>query len=184
MNFKTRDLILISLFAALTAIGAFIKIPIPIVPFTLQYFFCALGAILLGAKKGALAQILYILVGLIGVPVFTEGGGPTYIFRPTFGYLIGFIIGAYIIGKITGNLKEVSIIKLFATCFLGLMAIYVLGVSYMYLIYNFYLGSSMSLVMAISVGAIACLPSDLLLTLIISIVGCKIVSRLKSLGYV
>jgi len=97
---NTRDLILVALFAALTAVGAFIKIPIPYVPFTLQYFFCALAGIILGSKLGALSQIIYVAVGLVGAPVFTDGGGITYIFKPTFGYLIGFIVAAYVIGKI------------------------------------------------------------------------------------
>lgn len=184
MKFKTRDLTLIPIFAALTAIGAFIRIPVPIVPFTLQYFFCALGAILLGAKRGALAQIVYVSVGLIGIPIFTQGGGPSYVFQPTFGYLIGFIFGAYIIGKITENLKKINIRNLFLAGISGLLVIYIFGVSYMYLIYNFYLGDTMSLFTAVSVGAIACLPSDLLLTFIISLVGSKVVSRLKRLEYV
>lgn len=184
MNIKTRDLTLIPLFSALTAIGAFIRIPIPIVPFTLQYFFCALGAILLGAKRGALAQVIYVAVGLIGIPIFTQGGGPTYVFQPTFGYLIGFIFGAYVIGKITDNLKQINIKNLFLAGISGLLVIYIFGVSYMYLIYNFYLGNSMSLVSAVGIGAIACLPSDLLLTFIISLVGSKVVLRLKKLEYV
>lgn len=58
MDLKTRDLTMIAMFASLTAVGAFIKIPLPIVPFTLQYFFCALGAMILGSKKGALSQSL------------------------------------------------------------------------------------------------------------------------------
>lgn len=184
MEMKTRDLTLIPIFAALTAIGAFIKIPIPIVPFTLQYFFCALGAILLGAKRGALAQIIYVLVGLLGIPVFTQGGGPSYVFQPTFGYLIGFIFGAYIIGKITENLKSINIKNLFLAGILGLLVIYLFGVSYMYVIYNFYLGDAMSLLSAVSIGAIACLPSDLLLTFIISLVGSKVCTRLKILDYI
>ena len=165
MKMKTRDLTLIPIFAALTAIGAFIKIPIPIVPFTLQYFFCALGAILLGAKRGALAQIIYVLVVLLG-------------------YLIGFIFGAYIIGKITENLKSINIKNLFLAGILGLLVIYLFGVSYMYVIYNFYLGDAMSLLSAVSIGAIACLPSDLLLTFIISLVGSKVCPRLKRLDYI
>lgn len=184
MEMKTRDLTLIPIFAALTAIGAFIKIPIPIVPFTVQYFFCALGSILLGAKIGALAQIIYVLVGLLGIPVFTQGGGPSYVFQPTFGYLIGFIFGAYIIGKITENLKSINIKNLFLAGILGLLVIYLFGVSYMYVIYNFYLGDAMSLLSAVSVGAIAFLPSDLLLTFIIAFVGSKVCTRLKRLDYI
>ncbi|WP_194190145.1 biotin transporter BioY [Clostridium chrysemydis] len=182
MKLKTRDLILISIFAALTAIGAFIRIPIPIVPFTLQYFFCSLGAILLGSKRGALAQILYVFIGLIGIPVFTQGGGPSYVFQPTFGYLIGFIFGAFIIGKIIENVKSVNPKTIFLAGILGLLVIYIFGVSYMYLIYNIYLGQAMSPIAAVSIGAIACMPSDLVSTIIISLVGSKIYSRLKVLN--
>lgn len=183
MNLKTRDLTIIAMFAALTAIGAFIRIPLPIVPFTLQYFFCALGAILLGSKKGALAQILYVGIGLIGIPVFTQGGGPQYIFQPTFGYLIGFILGAFVIGKITENMKELNIKKIFIACILGLMIVYLFGVIHMFIIYNFYLGQAMSVWKAVSIGIVACLPSDLLLSFIISVVGAKVVPMLRRLGY-
>lgn len=183
MNLKTRDLVLIAMFAALTAIGAFITIPLPIVPFTLQYFFCALGAILLGSKRGMLAQVLYVGIGLVGVPVFTRGGGPQYIFQPTFGYLIGFIVAAYIIGRISEEIKEITTKSIFVSCLVGLGAIYLFGCIHMYIIYNFYLGQVMSAWKVISVGVIACLASDLLLTLIISIVGVRVVPLLRKLGY-
>ena len=106
---KTKNLILVSLFAALTAVGAFIRIPIPFVPFTLQYLFCAFAGILLGPKLGALSQIIYVGMGLIGIPVFTEGGGIAYVFKPTFGYLIGFIVAAYVIGKIAEKIQDITI---------------------------------------------------------------------------
>lgn len=87
---RTRTITLCGLFAALTAIGAFIKIPLPppLVPFTLQFLFCALAGVLLGSKVGALSQLIYVLVGLVGIPVFTEGSGLHYVVKPTFGYLI------------------------------------------------------------------------------------------------
>lgn len=112
MKIKTRDMILISMFAALTAIGAFIKIPTPIVPFTLQYLFCAYSGVLLGAKHGLYSQLLYVGIGLMGIPIFANGGGPTYIFQPTFGYLLGFILCAYVIGKSTEKLKKLLLWKL------------------------------------------------------------------------
>ncbi len=108
---KTRDMIMVSIFAVLTAIGAFIKIPIPYVPFTLQWLFCAISGIVLGAKLGALSQILYVVMGLIGIPIFTEGGGLYYIFKPTFGYLIGFIVASFVIGELSSKIKTFSFIK-------------------------------------------------------------------------
>ena len=78
--------------------GAFIKIPFLIVPFTLQTFFVLLSGNLLGARYGALSQALYIMIGLIGLPIFALGGGPGYIVQPTFGYLIAYPLGAFISG--------------------------------------------------------------------------------------
>lgn len=183
MKLKTRDLALISMFAALTAIGAFIRIPLPIVPFTLQYFFCALGGILLGSKKGALAQLLYIGIGLIGIPVFTKGGGPQYILQPTFGYLVGFIFCAFIIGKLTENIKVLTIKKVFLSCLAGLLVVYILGVTHMFFIYNFYLGEAMSVKTAVSIGALSCIPSDFFSSFLVGIVGNRIVPLLRNLRY-
>jgi BioY family. len=83
MNNKTLKMILCAQFAALTAVGAFIRIPIPVVPFTLQYLFTMLAGLLLGGKYGGLSVLLYIFIGLIGLPVFTEGGGIGYVFKPS-----------------------------------------------------------------------------------------------------
>lgn len=184
MDLKTRDLTMIAMFASLTAVGAFIKIPLPIVPFTLQYFFCALGAMILGSKKGALSQSLYVLMGLIGIPIFTQGGGIQYIFNLTFGYLIGFILGAFVIGKIAENTKKITNIKILIACILGLIIIYLLGVIHMYIIYNFYLGQVVGIWKIINIGILAFLPGDLLLSLMISIVGVKVIPVLRRLGYV
>ena len=83
-KFTTRDLILCALFTALSAIGAFIRIPVPLVPFTLQITFTTLAGLLLGSKKGAISVAVYVLMGLIGIPVFTQGGGFSYVLKPMF----------------------------------------------------------------------------------------------------
>ena len=93
---KTNQLILCGMFSALIAVGAFIKIPVPVVPFTLQVLFTTLAGLLLGGNLGALSALIYMLLGLSGVPVFTEGGGLSYLLKPTFGYIIGFVLGAYV----------------------------------------------------------------------------------------
>ena len=86
---KTKDLVLCAMFVALIAVGAFIKVPVPVVPFTLQLLFTMLAGLLLGPANGALAVVVYIVLGLVGLPIFTQGGGPGYIFQPSFGYIIG-----------------------------------------------------------------------------------------------
>ena len=70
----TREMTLCALFTVLTAVGAFIKIPIPVVPFTLQFLFTMMAGLLLGGRLGAASVGLYALLGLIGLPIFAEGG--------------------------------------------------------------------------------------------------------------
>lgn len=89
-----------AIFTALIAVGAFIRVPIPLMPFTLQTLFTTLAALLLGARYGALSCVAYMLLGLIGLPIFTGGGGPQYVFHPTFGCIIGFVVGAVAAGTI------------------------------------------------------------------------------------
>ena len=110
----TRDLVFTALFTALVAIGAFIRIPAPIVPITLQFAFCLLAGLLLGAVRGGLAVTIYIVMGLIGIPVFTEGGGIFYVLKPSFGYLIGMAIGTFTCGFIARSGKKLSYTRMVA----------------------------------------------------------------------
>lgn len=179
---KIKDIILVALFAALTAIGAFIKFPIPFVPFTLQYLFCAFAGILLGARLGALSQIVYVGLGLLGLPIFTQGGGPDYIFKPSFGYLIGFAAAAYVIGKLTEKIKRLTFIKALLSVLVGLVFVYLFGVSYLYLIMNLYLHLNKSVGWVVVNGFIIFIGKDLVLSIIIALSSVKIVPVLKNLN--
>ena len=72
-HMKTKDLVLCAMFVALIAVGAFIKIPVPVVPFTLQFLFTMLAGLLLGPVNGALAVVVYIVLGLIWTSDFHSG---------------------------------------------------------------------------------------------------------------
>ena len=102
---RTIDVVLCGLFAALIAVGAFSRITLPTQPypvsFSLQWLFVLLAGMLLGAKLGAMSVGAYLLIGLVGVPVFVHGGGPQYIFRAGFGFLLGFLLAAFLIGLLT-----------------------------------------------------------------------------------
>jgi biotin transport system substrate-specific component len=180
MNLKTRDLILVALFAALSAVGAFIKIPLPIVPFTLQTFFCAFAGILLGAKLGMLSQVVYVALGLIGLPIFTQGGGIGYIFHPTFGYLIGFIVGTYVIGFLSEKIKNITLMKLFGIIMVGVLIFYIIGVPYLYFIYRFYLQNDVAMGWAVSVGFIPTIGGDIVKAIILTGVAYKIIPILSN----
>ncbi|MDE7075976.1 MAG: biotin transporter BioY, partial [Clostridia bacterium] len=87
-----------AVFVALMIAGAYIKIPFPFMPLTFQTVFAVLAGLLLGWKKGIIAMTVYAFVGLVGLPVFTSGGGFSYVLMPSFGYIIGFIASAGVAG--------------------------------------------------------------------------------------
>ena len=155
---KTRNLLLCALFAALTAVGAFLKVPFAFSAITLQFFFTALSGILLGAKVGALSQLLYVALGLLGLPVFTLGGGVGYALYPTFGFLLGLIPAAYVVGRVNGNSRAPRRIAL--ACFAGLAALYAVGLPYMALILNVYQGRGMGAWALAVAGLLPYLPGD------------------------
>lgn len=103
MNTRIRKLVYTALFAALTAVGAFLRIPMVYSSVTLQYLFTAMAGLLLGRRWGALSQAVYVLLGLVGLPIFTMGGGFGYVFQPTFGFLLGLIPAAWVVGAVAGR---------------------------------------------------------------------------------
>lgn len=149
---KTKEIILIGLFAALTAVGALINLPLGPVPFTLQLLFTFLAGALLGKKAGALSQLVYMLLGGIGLPVFANlSSGFGVIAGPTGGYIVGFVAGAFVIGLVieilTANKGMKNSVMVHTLAIIaGLIVVYVLGVfrlSFDYgfskaLVYGFY----------------------------------------------
>ena len=79
----------------------------------------------------------YILLGLVGVPVFASGGGPGYVLQPTFGYLIGFVLQAWYCGAASRRLSRRSFRKLLAVNGVGMAIVYVIGISYFYFVSNY-----------------------------------------------
>lgn len=140
---KTRRMILCALFSALIAVGAFIQIPVPFMDyFTLQFLFVILAGMLLGSKLGAASVAVYVAVGLAGFPVFAAGGGIQYIFRPSFGYLLGFIAAAFVTGLLCEQRDARRFPQFLTAAFIGMAVTYAIGFLYKYFILNFYLGQS------------------------------------------
>ncbi len=101
MQTRLRGFILAALFAAITAVLAQVTIPLPLVPITGQTLAVGLAATILGSRLGTLSMVIYALLGAVGIPVFSEAsGGFQVILGPTGGYIIGFIVTAYVIGLI------------------------------------------------------------------------------------
>lgn len=183
MKIKTRDIVLAALFTALMVVGAYIKILFPVVPFSLQPFFCALAGVILGSRLGALSQISYVILGLAGVPVFTQGGGPLYVLKPTFGFLLGFILAAYIIGRVSEALKSINFKNSFISVLCGLFAIYIVGIPYLYFILKFYLNKpDVTAMTALSIGFFPFILKDLLLYIVTAVIAGTVVPQLKKAG--
>lgn len=123
---RIKGLLLTALFAALTAVGAWIRIPVGYSSVTLQFFFCCMAGFLLGPYKGAASQLIYVLLGLVGLPVFTEGGGLTYVARPGFGFLLGLIPAAFLMGLLTKK-RPCPLFRRILAALSGLAALYLLG---------------------------------------------------------
>lgn len=177
---KTYRLVLCAVFAALIAIGAFIKIPVPLIPFTLQVMFTTMAGILLGAELGSLSVIVYIVLGLVGLPVFTGGGGPSYVLQPSFGYLLGFILGTFVTGKIASPGKKTPSMKRYLLAsFAGLICIYLIGVPYCGLINSLYLKTPVAIGTLVLHGFVMCLPGDIIKCFLSAFLGKRLVPVLR-----
>ena len=171
---SARKLVYTALFAALTAAGAFLKIPLGVSSITLQFLFTAMAGVLLGAGGGALSQAVYVALGLLGLPIFTAGGGFGYVLQPTFGFLLGLIPAAAVIGVMTR--RSASPARIALACVVGLAVLYAIGVPYMALILNGYMGKGMSVSGLLWAGMLPFLPGDAI-KIVITAVLCPLLRR-------
>ena len=132
---------------------------------------------LLGAKLGALSQLLYVVLGLVGVPIFAAGGGFGYIFNPTFGFLLGLIPTAWVIGKIAE--KDRSVPRLLLACFAGLAVLYLVGLPYIALIVNVYKGGNVSGMTLATAYMLPYLPGDCLKIVVSVILAPRILKAME-----
>lgn len=117
--------------------GAYLRIPFVFIEVTFQAFFAVLAGLLLGPKKSLIALLLYMLLGLFGLPVFAKGGGFAYVLIPSFGFILAFIPG----GMLTGFLYKTKKMNKYLSSVLGIIVIYLVGTPYMYLIMTLHLHS-------------------------------------------
>ena len=161
---KTRSLIFTALFAALTAVGAMIRIPLPPSYFTLQFLFSAMAGVLLGPVYGPLSQLLYLALGLLGLPVFASGGGFLYVLQPTFGFLLGSVAAAWVIGKLTR--KNTSRRSILLAGLAGLTLLYAVGAAYLLMLYLLWLPRTQSAAQLLAAATLPFLPIDIVKVLL------------------
>lgn len=118
--------ILTPLFTALIAVGSFIRIPLPMIPITLQTLICFLMGLLLPVSVSSSSILLYLFLGAIGLPVFTSGGGLAALFGPTGGYLLG-MVPAVIAGSLLARIRRGSFLYNFLVTIAMNVCIYIVG---------------------------------------------------------
>ncbi len=179
---STSRLVLIAVFVGLIIVGAFIKFPIGIVPVSMQCAICILCMLLLGPRDSLIAVLLYIIMGLIGIPVFTAGGGIGYVLQPTFGYLLGYVIALPVGGVIASGFKNdarPAFFRMLLGALIALAIVYTTGVMYMYLLLKFYVRSPIAIGKAWLTGCAVFLPTDIMWCVVGSIVARRVAPRLK-----
>jgi len=184
-RFSARDITMTAIFAAMAVVAAIlVRYAGSVVPFSLMPFVVMLAGGLLGPRLGALSIVVYILLGLMGVPVFATPpfGGPSYVFQPTFGFLLGFIGSAYVIGALLKDREKSGYARYFLSMLAGVVVYYAVGLPYLYAILNFYLGKAVSVAQVLKIGFIPFIALDLVKAAAATVLARAVCRRLDAYG--
>lgn len=155
---STSRIVKIALFTALIIVGTYIKIETPAMSFTLQFLFVILAGLVLGKNDGVVCVAVYILIGLLGVPVFARGGGFSYVVQPSFGYIVAFLPTVYIAGCFSEKERGAQIGGLLV----ALLVEYLIGAAYYWLVSKLYLGDDIGMRQIMTYCVLLILPADLI----------------------
>lgn len=180
-----RNMILAGLFAALIAISSQVSITLPPnpVPHTLQVLFVLLAAIVLGGRWGFTSVLVWVLLGVFGLPVFTQGkAGAAVLLGPTGGFLVGFILCAFLVGWLTER-ASAGFGKTFAIMLLGLAVAYAIGLAGFMASFALFLHKPMTWGQAVTFTVVPFLPFDIVKTLAAAYIGVRLRRALARAGY-
>ncbi len=169
----------VAMFAALMVAGAYIQIPFPFVPLTFQTAVAVLAGLLLGTAKGSAAMAVYAFMGLIGLPVFTSGGGFSYVLRPSFGYILGFIAAAAAEGLIVGRSSPCRLIRLIFAALAAFAVNYAVGVAYFIAVWQ--LSGYEGLRLAVVDYNLIYMPKDVILSVLAAVVAWRVLPVIRKL---
>ncbi len=179
---KARDIVLCGLLAALIAIGAFIRIPMGPIAFSMQTMFVSLAGMLLGKKLGVTAILVYIAIGLAGLPIFTKGGGFTYVLEPSFGFLPGFLFYTWMTAHFTGKLTSPGMPAMILAQLPGLFTMYAIALPYFYLISQFYLQNDMGVYTLMTSCFLFLMPGEAMKCILAAWLGKRLIPVLRQGG--
>ena len=177
---KTQRLAMTSVMAALMCLaGMLLHWVTPVlVPFSILPVLVLMSGIILGAEYAAMAMLLYLVLGLFGLPVFSAApfGGVGYILKPTFGFLLGNVAAAYVVGRVY---REGSQRWAIAAVLAGLVTLYLFGLTYLYIILHWVLHRPTSVGSVVMIGFVPFIFADLIKAGIAVWVGQEVVRRRK-----
>jgi biotin transport system substrate-specific component len=138
------ELVWVPLGAALAAVGSLIQVSLPSTlsfqagglaqpgyTFSFQLLGLLLAGFMAGGRAAGLSQVLYLALGLSGLHIFTDGGGTSYIQQPTFGYLLGFVPGAWLCGLLSDRFKQPTIGRMAVAGLTGMVVVHVVGIAFL-----------------------------------------------------
>ena len=160
-----KDLVYAAVFTALTVVSAYLRIPMPVAPITLQFFFALCAGLTLGVKWGAVSQLLYLLMGLLGLPVFAMGAGFGCALQPAFGFLLGLVPAS----AVAGLLRRKPVLAALAAW----AALYCVGLPYLFVFTR-----PMPISTVLKTGLLVFLPGDCIKMVVACIISPKIKKRL------
>ncbi len=185
---RTKDITRVAIFVAIAAISAIIVRfgGEAIVPFSLLPLVAVLAGSILGPRLGSLSMLVYIILGLIGLPIFAKSpyGGPTYLLQPTFGFLIGFMAAAFFSGYIIKKFSEPNYFQFALAMLAGIFVIYLFGLPYLYLILRYVTGTEIGWINIIKIGFLPFIGFDIVKAFLGAAIARPLVTRLKFLGYI
>lgn len=176
-----RNMMITGLFAALLAVSSQVSIPGP-VPHTLQIVFVLLAGLILGPRWGTVSVLVWILLGVFGLPVFSQGkAGPATLAGPTGGFLAGFVICAWLVGRFTT--KETGYLQTAAIMLGSLAVVYVVGLAGFMASFTWFLQKPMTWDKAATVAIMPFIPFDIIKTVAAAYLGLRLRRALHKAGY-
>lgn len=181
MKLSTQELTLAAMFTALMCITTMlVRVfqPIVILPFSLQPFIMLLAAFILTPRGAAFSMLAYLTLGLMGIPVFSlpPYGGPAYILIPSFGFILAFPLAAWVQARL---IKKNSLTNFILAGIAGIIIIYLIGLPYMYVILNYYVGQAVDILILLKIALLPFITFDVIKIGLASWLAVQLINRLN-----
>lgn len=185
MRLSVKEMVIVSMFAALACAGGLILRfgGTAVVPFSILPFIALLSGMLLGGRLAAMSMIIYLALGLAGVPVFgaLPYGGLAYLVKPTAGFLFGFVGGALITGMIVKHYKVSGFFGYLLASLAGIAAIYAIGLPYLYGVMNFYVGKAVNVEGVLKMAFVPYIGLDLIKACVAAAIAVPVSKQVKTI---